>query len=137
MEKDLIEEKKAERLINQMAKIKSLDKLAKSANTTVMTADVTFGSPQISNAGYEPEIVGSLFSAIKDKKRTLPLKGKNGVYVIIVNKTVDAASANTNVEREQLLTSIKGSAQTQALDALRKKAEVIDNRKLYDLRIRL
>jgi peptidyl-prolyl cis-trans isomerase D len=137
MEKDLIEEKKAERLINQMAKIKSLDKLAKSANTTVMTADVTFGSPQISNAGYEPEIVGSLFSAIKDKKRTLPLKGKNGVYVIIVNKTVDAPSANTNVEREQLLTSIKGSAQTQALDALRKKAEVIDNRKLYDLRIRL
>jgi peptidyl-prolyl cis-trans isomerase D len=137
MEKDLIEEKKAERLINQMAKIKSLDKLAKSANSAVMTADVTFGSPQISNAGYEPEIVGALFSAIKDKKRTLPLKGKNGVYVIIVNKTVKAPSANTNVERDQLLTTIKGSAQTQALEALRKKADVVDNRKLFDLRIRL
>ncbi|MFM7682566.1 MAG: peptidylprolyl isomerase [Bacteroidota bacterium] len=136
MEKDLIEEKKAERLINQMAKIKSLDKLAKSANTAVMTADVNFGSPQISNGGYEPEIVGALFSAIKDKKRTLPLKGKNGVYVIIVNKTVKAPSANTNVERDQLLTTLKGSAQTQALEALRKKADVVDNRKLFDLRIR-
>jgi peptidyl-prolyl cis-trans isomerase D len=137
MERDLIEEKKAERLINQMAKVKSLDKLAKSANSAVMTADVTFGSPQISNAGFEPEIVGALFSAIKDKKRTLPLKGKNGVYVIVVNKTTKAPKANTNVEREQLLNTAKGSVQSQALDALRKKAEIVDNRKLFDLRVRL
>jgi peptidyl-prolyl cis-trans isomerase D len=137
MERDLIEEKKAERLMNQMAKIKSLGKLAKTANSAVMTADVTFGSPQISNAGYEPEIVGALFSAIKDKKRTLPLKGKNGVYVIVINKTTKAPSANTTVERDQLLNSIKGSVQSQALDALRKKADVVDNRKLFDLRVRL
>lgn len=136
MEKDLIEEKKAERLINQMAKIKSLEKLAQNANTTVKNAVVTFASPQISNAGYEPEIVGALFSAIKDKKRTLPLKGKNGVYVIIVNNSTKAPSAKTTVERDQLLSSLKGSAKSQAIEALRKKADVVDNRKLYDLRVR-
>jgi peptidyl-prolyl cis-trans isomerase D len=138
MERDLIEEKKAKRLINQMSKLKSLDKLAKAGNTTVMQAEVTFGAPQINNAGYEPEIVGALFSAIKDKKRTLPLKGKNGVYVIVVNKTTKAPStANYNVERDQLLNAVKGSIQSQALAALRKKADVVDNRKLFDLRVRL
>jgi peptidyl-prolyl cis-trans isomerase D len=137
MERDLIEDKKAKRLMNQMAKSKSLEKMATAGNTTVMLADVTFGSPQINNAGYEPEIVGALFSAIKDKKRTLPLKGKNGVYVIVVNKTTKAPAANTNVERDQLLNAIKGSVQSQALTALRKKADVVDNRKLFDLRVRL
>ncbi len=137
MEKDLIDDKKAKRLINQMAKIKSLEKLAKARNTAVMTADVTFGTPQINNAGYEPEIIGALFSAIKDKKRTLPLKGKNGVYVIVINKTTKASTANTTVERDQLLNAVKGSVQSQALSALRKKADVVDNRKLFDLRVRL
>ena len=137
MERDLIEDKKAKRLMNQMAKSKSLEKMATAGNTTVMLADVTFGSPQINNAGYEPEIVGALFSTIKDKKRTLPLKGKNGVYVIVVNKTTKAPAANTNVERDQLLNAIKGSVQSQALTALRKKADVVDNRKLFDLRVRL
>ncbi len=137
MERDLIDEKKAERLINQMTKVKSLEKLAKVGNTAVMSAEVTFGSPQINNAGFEPEIVGALFSAIKDKKRTLPLKGKNGVYVILVNKTIKSPVANTNVERDQLLNSVKGSVQSQTLAALRKKADVVDNRKLFDLRVRL
>ena len=138
MERELIEEKKAKRLMNQMSKSKSLEKLAKSGNTSVMTADINFGSPQISNSGYEPEIVGSLFSAIKDKKRTLPLKGKSGIYVIVVNKTIKApATANYKIEKDQLLSSLKGSIQSQALAALRKKADVIDNRKLFDLRIRL
>ncbi len=137
MERDLMEEKKAKRLINQMAKSKSLEKLAKAGNTAVMTADVTFGTPQINNAGYEPEIIGALFSAIKDKKRTLPLKGKNGVYVIVVNKTIKAPTANTTVERDQLLNAMKGSVQSQALSALRKKADIVDNRKLFDLRVRL
>jgi len=137
MERDLIDEKKAERLINQMTKVKSLEKLAKAGNTAVMSAEVTFGSPQINNAGFEPEIVGALFSAIEDKKRTLPLKGKNGVYVILVNKTIKSPVANTNVERDQLLNSVKGSVQSQTLAALRKKADVVDNRKLFDLRVRL
>ena len=139
MEKDLIEEKKAKRLINQMAKSKSLELLAKAGNTSIMTAEVTFSMPQINGTGYEPEIIGSLFSAIKDGKRTLPLKGKNGVYVIVVNKTTKApAAANYNVERDQLLASLKGSSiQNQVIDALKKKADVVDNRKLFELRVRL
>jgi hypothetical protein len=35
-----------------------------------------------------------------------------------------------------MYTALKGSAQGQAIGALRKKADIIDNRKLYDLKIR-
>jgi len=137
MKRDLIEEKKAKRFTNQLLKDKSLNAMAKRANGEVMKAEVTFGNPQITGAGYEPEVVGSLFSGLKNGQRTLPLKGKMGVYVIRIDKTTKApTAANYNVERDQLLAGIKGSLQGQALNGLKKKAEVIDNRRLLKAGIR-
>ncbi len=139
MKEDLIIEIKAKRLIKEMSKYESIEALTKASNTTIMNAEITFSNPQITGGGYEPEIIGALFaSVIKDKNRTLPLKGKTGVYVIRIDKTTKApATANYNVEREQLLTAFKGSVQGQAVEALRKKADVVDNRKLNELRVRL
>ncbi len=138
MEKELIEEKKAKRLMNQMANTKNLALLAKKGNTTVVDAQITFGNPALGNSGYEPEIVGALFSVIKDGQTTLPLKGKMGVYTIKVIKTTKAPLTNTyKVERDQLLNAAKSALQNEIIIALKKKAEVIDNRKLYNLRIRL
>ena len=139
MEGDLLIEKKAKKLINQMIKYKSMSTLAKAFNTTIMNAEISFSNPQITGGGYEPEIIGALFaSVIKDNKRTVPLKGKTGVYVILVDKTNKAPSAaNYKIERDQMYTALKGSVQGQALGALRKKADIVDNRKLNELRIRL
>ena len=139
MERDLLDDKKAKRLIKKMSKYKTMDGLAKFTKSSIRNAEITFSNPQITDGGYEPELIGALFaSVIKDKKRTLPLKGKTGVYVIRIDKTTKApAAANYNVEREQLLTALKGSVQGQAIGALRKKADVVDNRKLYELRVRL
>ena len=139
MEEDLRIEKKAKKLISQMAKYKTMLALAKASNTTIMNAEISFSNPQITGGGYEPEIIGALFaSVIKDKKRTLPLKGKTGVYVIQIDKTTKApAAANYKIERDQMYTTLKGSIQGQALGALRKKADIVDNRKLNELRIRL
>ena len=139
MERDLLDDKKAKRLIKKMSKYKTMDGLAKFTKSSIRNAEITFSNPQITDGGYEPELIGALFaSVIKDKKRTLPLKGKTGVYVIRIDKTTKApAAANYNVEREQLFTALKGSVQGQTIGALRKKADVVDNRKLYELRVRL
>jgi hypothetical protein len=139
MERELIEEKKAKRFMNQMAKGKKLEAIARNANTTVLNAEVTFGNPQIMGAGYEPEIIGTLFSAaIKDGNRTLPIKGKTGVYVIKVLKTTKApAAANYKIEKDQMLSNLRNSMQGQIMGGLRKAADVVDNRKLNNLRIRL
>ena len=124
--------------MNQMANTKNLALLAKKGNTTVVDAQITFGNPALGNSGYEPEIVGALFSVIKDGQTTLPLKGKMGVYTIKVIKTTKAPSTNTyKVERDQLLNAAKSALQNEIIIALKKKAEVIDNRRLYNLRVRL
>jgi parvulin-like peptidyl-prolyl isomerase len=137
MKKDLIEEKKAKRFTNQLLKDKNLNAMAKRANSEVMKAEVTFGNPQITGAGFEPEVVGALFSGLKDGQRTLPLKGKMGVYVIRIDKTTKApTAANYNVEKDQLFASVKGSLQGQVITALKKKADVIDNRRLLKAGIR-
>lgn len=137
MRRDLLEEKKAARLTNQLMKDKSLDAMAKRGNTTVLKAEVTFANPQITGAGFEPEVVGSLFSGLKDGQRTLPLKGKLGVYVLRVDKTVKApAAANYKVEKEQMLATLRGGVQNSAVGGLKKKAEVIDNRRFLKIGIR-
>ncbi len=138
MKEDLMIEIKAEKLINSMSKYKTMDGLTKAFNSQVLNAEISFSNPQITGGGYEPEIIGSLFaSIIKDKTQTLPLKGKTGVYVVRIDKTTNPpVAANYKVERDQMYTALKGSAQGQAIGALRKKADIIDNRKLYDLKIR-
>jgi peptidyl-prolyl cis-trans isomerase D len=137
MKRDLIEEKKAERFTNQLLKDKDLNAMAKRANSEIMKAEVTFANPQITGAGYEAEVIGAVFSGLKDGQRTLPLKGKMGVYVIRIDKTVKAPSAaNYNVERDQMLAALKGNMQGQALSALKKKAEVMDNRRFLKAGIR-
>lgn len=133
LKKEIIENKKAKRLMNQMAKTKNLQTLAKKGNTVVEEAQITFANPAIGNAGFEPEIVGALFSGfVKNGQTTLPLQGKSGVYVIRVVKTSKAPSvANYKEEKDQLTSMMKGNIQGLLMGALRKKAEVVDNRKLF------
>lgn len=137
MKRDLIEEKKAERFTNQLLKDKSLIAMAKRTNSQVLKAEVTFANPQITGAGYEAEVIGALYSGLKDGQRTLPLKGKLGVYVVRIDKTTKApAAANYKVEKDQLLGAVKGRLQGDALSALKKKAEVMDNRRFLNAGIR-
>ena len=136
MEAELIKEEKAKRFTAQMLG-KSLDDCAKKGNTQVMKAEVTFANPQITGSGNEPEVVGSIFSGLKTGARSIPLKGESGVYVIRIDKTTKApATTNYNIEREQMLASLKGNVSGQARGALMKKADVIDNRRFNSAGIR-
>jgi len=138
MERELIQEKKAKRFMNQMAG-KSLQAISKRFNTPVIDAEVTFGNPQISNAGYEPIIIGNLFSgALKNGQRTLPLKGETGVYVIQIKTSTKApATTNFQAEKDQMIQGLANQVEGQAMGGLRKKAAVVDNRKLSELGVRL
>ena len=137
MEKDILIDKKAKKLISEMSKTKDLASLASLFKTSVIDTSVTFSAMNIGNFS-EPEIIGSLFSVIKDGQTTLPLKGSMGVYVIKVNNTLKApAVANNNAERDELLNRYKSNAMRLAIDGLEKAAEVVDNRALFFASIRL
>jgi parvulin-like peptidyl-prolyl isomerase len=134
---EYIREEKAKRFIAQMRKAKKLDELTMNGKGTMQKAELTFSNPQITGAGYEPEVVGAVFSGLKDGQMTKPLKGKQGVYVIRIDKTLKApATENYDAEKGQLLSAGKAKVQGDATKALVDKAEVVDNRRFYNLGIR-
>ena len=133
---DYIQEQKVKRLTAQMMKAKKLEDLQK-GNATIMKAEVTFANPQITGAGFEPEVVGALFSGLKDGQMTKPVEGKQGVYVIRIDKTMKAPTAsNYTEEQQQVLTTAKARIKGDATKALVEQAEVIDNRRFYNIGIR-
>lgn len=137
MKRDLLEEKKAKRFTAQLSKAKSLKAIAQKTRTEIMKAEVTFANPQITGAGFEPEVIGSIFSGLKAGQTTLPLKGKLGVYVIRVDKSIKApAAADFKKEKEQLLAAAKGNIQGMVMNGLKKKAEVMDNRRFLKAGVR-
>jgi peptidyl-prolyl cis-trans isomerase D len=137
MRVELIKEKKAAILIQQMEKTKDMEMLAKKNNSTVSKAEVVFANPQIQGVGFEPEIVGTIFSGIKDGEKTKPLKGEQGVYVIRLNKTIKApATADYSMEVMQLLNNYRGNMQSEIKTALFKMNDVKDTRKFSSLGIK-
>lgn len=137
MRNDLLKEKKGEKISSMMAG-KSLSDLTKVVGLPIQNADVTFGSPQIPGGGYEPEVIGMIFSPIlKDGTRTLPIVGKTGVYVIRVDKTTNApTAANYDAEKQSMYNSAVSNIQGEAMAALKEKSNVIDNRRLYKIGVR-
>ncbi len=132
MKRDLIEEKKAALLTTQMVEDKSLKALAKRTEKEVVKAEISFEYPFIAGAGYEPEIIGILFSSMKNGQLTKPLKGKIGIYVVQIEKSIKIdASANN---KDEMLADL--DINSQILAAMKKKAEIIDNRRFLKAGIR-
>jgi len=127
---------------------KSLEDL--SANETVKPAEVSFTNMN----NVDPEIIGALFSksSPKENKTLQALTSPNGVYLIAVDKTIDASPKSSfKVEKEELnkntiMQMVKNpmsynqnrkiSESSYLINGLYKKANVIDNRKLLQLGIR-
>ena len=60
--------------------------MAKRLGLEIQTAEVTFDSPKIGEGAYDPVVVGSVFSSIKDGQRTKAIKGTSGIFVVKINK---------------------------------------------------
>lgn len=137
MRKDLMNDKKAAVLKSKMND-KKLEDIASKNDIQVQKADITFANPSIMGGGYDPEIVGTLFSkGIKDGTTTLPLKGRNAVYVVRVDKTIaEPATKSYETEIQTLTRQARGSLQNDAITALREKVNVVDNRRFQRIGIR-
>ncbi|MDD2984148.1 MAG: peptidylprolyl isomerase [Crocinitomicaceae bacterium] len=134
MKAEVMKELKAERLTKMLLGSKTIEAAAQKANTTAADAEITFANPQFPGSGYEPAVVGALFSGLKDGQMTLPLVGEQGVYLVRLNKTAKAPVAdNYNVEKQQMLSALRGNVQNAIRQAMYEKSNVIDNRKFNSL----
>lgn len=134
MRREVIKDQKALRFTKMMLGSKTVENAAQNLNVAVMDAEVIFANPQLQGSGYEPEVVGSIFAGLKDGSTTIPLKGEQGVYLIRLNKTQKApATANYDLEKQQMLTAARGNMQNMIRQALYEKSDIKDTRKFNAL----
>ena len=93
---------------------------------------VTFNSTFVPNLGSESRVVGAAFTT-EVGQTSKPIIGDNGVYVIkVTNKnTVESASIDKNILRQQMSAPIKGQLRGSISRYLRKKTDIVDNRSKF------
>lgn len=125
-------QKKAELIIKQNKKNKSLEDLANNNNTEIKKAlALNQKNATISGAGREPLLVGHAFGLKVDQISDFII-GENGVYKIKVTKKDKSSGLDTySSYQNQLLFSSRPSVNSTLYQAVKESAEIIDNRSTY------
>lgn len=123
--------KKAEKFIEEMNKInaKTIEEYASKLNVQAYSAEgATFTSYSIPNVGREMNLYGPLFT-LKQAEMSKPVAGESGVYVVKVDKiTEPPATTDYTAAKTQAKNNYSYRADVEVIEAIKKKAEIKDNR---------
>ncbi|MCW3081119.1 peptidylprolyl isomerase [Segetibacter sp.] len=128
----ILNEKKAQQIIS--AKFKggsTIEQVAQGAGVSVLRADsVSFAQPFIPNIGNEPKVAGAAFNKSLQNKVSEPIAGNTGVFVIRGESITALPNTNMDIEglRKQMEMQQKQMSGYQSIEALKKAADVKDNR---------
>ncbi len=127
----LKKEKKAE-VIKGRLKGSSLQEIASNQGVSVQTADaVNLSNPTLAGAGEEPEVVGAVFS-METGKLSEPIAGEKGVYVAeLVSKFQAPEMDSYKGFAQQESAARRARATSRVFEALKKKADIEDNRSRF------
>ena len=132
----LMKAKKSDLIINSNKNENSLEDLAAKNRLEINEASsLKQVNEIIVGAGREPYILGSAFSLKKGKVSDL-IKGENGVYKIelvekrIIERVNEDQIAYQNI-KQKLFIDEQNTLGKSILDALKKSAEITDNRALF------
>lgn len=136
MKSEVRKQKQAEYLTEIMLGREDLEALAQELNGQFKQEGLTFSANNTA-VGREPILIGTAFSGLIDGQYTVPVKGKNGVFVLLVENTVEAPeTTDFSTEMESIKSQRRNSLSQQYRTALNDQSEVIDNRKLRSYGIR-
>jgi peptidyl-prolyl cis-trans isomerase D len=125
-------QKKTEIITGKIGAAANLDAVASGTGQPVSHADsLQFSSPYIPNVGLEPKVVGYCFDKqLIGKPLSSPVGGNDGVFVLKVENVSARANYNVDVEqaRQAMLQSQESVIQRGGIDALKKKAKIVDDR---------
>lgn len=92
------------------------------------SGNVLFSNAYAENLGYEPRVIGTIFS-LKENTVSEPVAGEQGVFVVKVETlTKPAPVADYNSFKQQLLSTIQPRIQYGVSEALKKSVEIEDER---------
>jgi peptidyl-prolyl cis-trans isomerase D len=128
----LIKDKKAEALAAEFKKNnsagKTIDDIARTMGLTVQEAtQISFKSYTVPGAGTEPALVAAA-SAAKQGVLSGPVKGTNGVFMLVANNVTTAQGEDIKAIKERMKSSFQMRGNYEAYEALRKGANITDKR---------
>jgi peptidyl-prolyl cis-trans isomerase D len=126
----LLKDKKAELIIADFNKNKgkSLDDIARTMGLTVQEATKTsFSSYTVEGVGNEPALIAAA-SVAKVGEVVGPVKGNDGVFMILANNVVPTPGDDLKLSKDRLESTFRMRGTYEAYDALRKDAKIVDKR---------
>jgi peptidyl-prolyl cis-trans isomerase D len=128
----LLKDKKAELISAEFNKNnvsgKTIDDIARTMGLTVQEATkINFRSYTVPGAGTEPALIASA-SVAKQGVIEGPVKGDNGVYMLVANNIATTPGEDLKLLRDRLITTFRMRGTYEAYDALRKGANILDKR---------
>lgn len=127
----VMNEKKAELLSSKIGG-KSMSSIASEYGTEVDSlSSISSGASFIPGLGNEPKVVAAAASLAQNAV-SKPIVGENGVFIIEVTNKSDAGSApNVAALRKEESSRVKTLTQQNLMSAMRKNADVEDNRHIF------
>lgn len=127
-------EKKADKFIQEFKDNKdlgSLQAIAQKMNIPVMDANaITFESFSLPGVGIEPKVIAAA-ATLNKNQLSPPIKGNNGVLMMTVTNKTKQGNADVIQTQIQLANDIQTRVDYQAFEALKKLANIKDNRILF------
>jgi peptidyl-prolyl cis-trans isomerase D len=128
----LIKDKKADLISAEYNKNngsgKSLDDIGRTMGLNVQEAtQVNFRSYTVPGVGTEPALIAAA-SVVKQGVVSGPVKGTNGVYMLVANNVTTTQGEDLKLIRDRLKTNFQMRGSYEAYESLRKGANIIDKR---------
>ncbi len=130
VEASLRKDKKAEKLMTDLASVSTLDAAATKTSSVIQTADNTnFGTGFIPGVGREVDVLSFVFTG-KVGQQSKIIKGDNGVYMVKVESFIEAKPSVDNYKqnKETLQSQLKQRVDYDLFEALKQKVDIKDNR---------
>ncbi|HOP12834.1 MAG TPA: peptidylprolyl isomerase [Lentimicrobium sp.] len=128
-------EKKAETLIAEINKeiktIADIDKGYRALGMKADTNEIAFAASNLPGYGKEDEVIGVLFT-LSAGQMSKPVKGNQAVFIVVNDELVPAPPKDDYTSEKRMLQSaFRTRAQREATEALKRKAEIEDNRLMF------
>ena len=126
--KHILSKEKKAKLINEKIKGDNLQEIAKGFNETVNSSKaVSLGSPVLPGVGRSQDIV-SILTRLNENKTYTGIESENGIFIVKILKNDKPESLDNYMSFTSQISSSLKTKSVKAYDALKKLAEIEDNR---------
>ncbi len=129
----LMKRKQGKSIVESIKSASSLQAIATAKNVQVMQNDSISMMNFSQSLGFEPAVIGASFNPALKGKMSPAIMGEQGVFYMMVLNTKEDTTLPRNIamERMQMESQFKSAIDQYIPVILKKKADIVDNRALF------